>query len=163
MAGKEKNIPRKLEIGMQTYNFAKEKRLSDLIEGLEISKEDISLERETLISSDAIITYTFETEERGKYEELTLARLYFSDNENGEQSFLFKLEGFPPILQDTVKKFIRSDEFPGMTLESSNYAHPYQKNSYVHSTARKCANRIRKELVFRDLGPKGNGKNIGNR
>ena len=161
MVCKEKNIPRKLEIARQTYNFAKEKRLSDLIEGLEISKEDINLKRETIISSDAIITYTFKTEKRGKYEELILGRLYFSDNENGEQSFLFKLEGFPPILQDTVKKFIRSDEFPGMTLESSNYASPYQKNFYVHS-ARKCANGIRNELVFRDLCPKGNGKNIGN-
>ena len=91
MISKEKNIPRKLEIARQTYNFAKEKRLSDLIEGLEISKEDINLERETLISSDAIITYTFKTEKRGKYEELILGRVYFSVNEKGVQSFLFKL------------------------------------------------------------------------
>ena len=98
MVGKEQSIPMKIDLAKRAYNFAKTKSLTELIEGLEITKENINLERESSLSNDAIVTYKFLTDNREKYEELTFGRLYFSEDIDGNQTFLFKLEEYPPIL-----------------------------------------------------------------
>ena len=137
MISYEQNMPRKLDAAEKVYNFAKTKELSELIKGLEISKEDINFERESLLSTESIVTYSYWTSERGKAEKIILGRTYFSDDINGNQTFFFKLEGFPPILKDNVGKFLRSEELPKIELESCNYVPPkQQKPSYRYKGKR---------------------------
>jgi|TARA_Y100000310_G_C20227737_1_gene598757 hypothetical protein len=159
MVSKEQSIPLKIDIAKRAYDFAKTKNLTELIEGLEITKENINLEKNNLISNEAIITYEFSTEERGKYETLVFGRLYFSDDIDGNQNFLFKLEDYPPILENSIEKYIRSNQIPKMTLESSKYIPP-PKKYHLSRSSRNSNGKPSEKMTFKSHFNKGDPKHL---
>ena len=158
MVGKEQSIPMKIDLAKRAYNFAKTKSLTELIEGLEITKENINLERENSLSNDAIVTYKFLTDNREKYEELTFGRLYFSEDIDGNQTFLFKLEEYPPIFEKYVKEYLKGDENPRMILESSSYKTPKKVN--LAHPSRKIKNNLSQDLTFKSHYHTGVSQNL---
>ena len=161
MVCQEYNFPKKLEMARQVYDFVKTQKLEDLIEGKEVSYKEINSENPSNVSSDAIATYSFQTTARGKPEEIIIGRTYFSDDIDGNQTFYFVSEGFPPILKDNVRKFLRSEFFPLIKLESSIYVSPEKQKPRVHPS-RTSSKNLSADLVFKNRYYTGNPKNIGN-
>jgi len=155
----ERNTETKLNFARKVYDFMKYVPLTELIEGKEISYDELDSKNQPFISNDAIATYSFRTNERGKSEEITLGRTYFSDDIDGNQTFLFRLEEFPPILKNSVRKFIRSENLPIISLESAIYKIPEKING-IHP-ARRSSNHPSEELVFKAHHYNGQQKNLG--
>jgi len=159
MKDDERNLKTKLNFARKVYDFAKISSLADLINGKEISYEDLNSKNHPFISNDAIATYSFRTNERGKSEEIILGRTYFSDDINGYQTFLFRLEEFPPILKESVRKFVRSENPPMISLESSSYKSPKKTNT-VHPSRRSPKN-LSEDLIFKSHHHMGQQKGLG--